>query len=359
MRIAIVSVTKQGSVLAEKIAGFKNWQDDELICYAKTGRGLIKHEAYDNLGLLLEKIWPKCQLLIFIMATGIVVRSISKFLQHKSLDPAVLCLDEKGKFVISLLSGHLGGANMFAKMLSNKLAGSQAVITTATDVNKLVAPDVIARDFNFKIASFVSLRYINAELADGEDITYYLAAHLEEYRPAIINYNLEVKLFEQLPIELLDKKIVIITDQILPEQWYNRDNILVMIPQHHVIGIGCRRDISGERILTAIRAVCQEQNIDLNSVKSLASAWVKSDEVGLLQTGKILNLPIDFYEQQELMYAIAKYNLRESAYVKKTLGIGNVCEAAALCTVKKGRIKVCKTAMNQITIAVVQENFTW
>ena len=359
MRIAIISVTKQGSILAEKIASLNNWQDDELFCYAKSGRGLIKHEQYDNLGVLLKEIWPKSQLLIFVMATGIVVRSIGDLLKHKSLDPAVLCLDEKGKFIISLLSGHLGGANMFAKMLSNRLVGSQAVITTATDVNKFVAPDVIARDFNFKIASFVSLRYINAEIADGEDICYYLAAHLAEYRQAIISYNVEVITFEQLPEELLDKKIVIVTDQVLPEKWYVRDNVLVMIPQHHVVGVGCRRDISGERILTAIRDVCQAQNIDLNSVKSLASAWVKSDEVGLLQAGKILNLPIDFYEQEELMYAIAKYNLCESAYVKKTLGIGNVCEAAALCKVKKGRIKVCKTAKNQITIAVVQENFTW
>lgn len=351
MKLAIISVTLNGSKLAERIQALPLGYAQD--CFCKRERGLFGAE-YDNLGDLLTELWPRYQGFIFIMATGIVVRSIAKLLEHKAKDPAVLCLDEKGEFVISLLSGHLGGANELAQVLSSQL-GSTPVITTATDVQGLVAPDVLARKLKLTIESFAALRYVNAHLAAGGKIEYYLPEHLQILYQDIPELSACHDLAE---LDSAAPAAVVITDTPPKKAWLEQKNILVMTPKHYILGIGCRRGTSREVIVSAIAEFAQKHDIALTSIAAIASAWLKSDEQGLLDAAEQLKLPIEFFPADRLAAAIDKYDLQESQYVQKTLGIGNVCEAAALCKAKKGRLKICKTVIQHITIAMVQESYT-
>ena len=119
-----------------------------------------------------------CDLIVFVGATGIAVRAAAPYLMGKAYDPAVIVIDEQGKFVIPLLSGHLGGANPIACRLA-AMTGAEAVLTTATDVHRKLAPDVFAQRNGLKIMDFTAAKLVAAALVRGETITIYTDAAVE------------------------------------------------------------------------------------------------------------------------------------------------------------------------------------
>lgn len=342
---AVIAVTAQGAALAQKIKEYY----PHIVVYEKRGRESGKPCCYyDSMMALMKDIFLQYDRIACIMATGIVVRSIAPLLLHKTKDPAIVVLDEKGQHVISLLSGHLGGANQWTQELAAYL-GSDPVITTATDVNQRPAADMVAKALGLYIDSMPSLRKINGDIVAGLPVKWYIDASLEAkeaYKDAA--RAMGVVLEEWQAQEKLQGPCVIVTDRLIQEEV----SVMALRPPTMIVGIGCRRGASLSYIEEAIQQAVTEVGRSFHSIAALASVVVKKDEPGLWAFAKKYNKDLVFYEIEELAAVTQELGLEESAFVKKTIGTGNVCEAAAI---KKGGLPILwqkKQKHTQVTTAI-------
>lgn len=314
--------------------------------------------TFSSLSSLMKDLMGQYDRLLFIMATGIVVRMIAPYIKHKSVDPAVVVMDEQGQFAISLLSGHLGGANEWTAELA-QLVSATPVITTATDVNGLPAPDVLARKLSAAVEDFSVLKEVNAAIVAKEIVPYYLDDTLyfsSYYKKLAKEMGIAVQCFNPLTVTgraacgNLDAAQVVITDLVIPRG----PRTLVLRPKSITLGIGCRRGTSADYIKAAILDALESIGRSLYSVQSIGSVTVKSDEIGLLQAARELNIPIHFHTPEAIEYIIESQGLEESKFVKETIGVGNVCETTALLEAKSQTLLLKKTKYQGITIAIAQ-----
>lgn len=295
MRTAIISLTAEGAKLAAKIS-------------AKVGgQTFAKGKDYSKLAELVAEVFGKFDGLIFICAAGIVVRMIAPHIVDKLSDPAVLVVDERGQNVISLLSGHVGRANELAVEIA-KAIEANPVITTATDVEGKFSVDAIASRLGLVPEPKEAIKAINAAILRGEEI-FVTAGEAR----------------------------------------------LNLIPQNLIAGVGCRRGTSSLKIFEAIERACAMIHQPIERVKLLASVDAKKNEVGLVSLAEAMGLEIKFFSGTELQKKIDEYKLEESKFVTRSVGVGNVCEAAALCCVEGARFALPKTAFKGVTVALLWE----
>lgn len=357
MKTAILSVTERGALLGQRLKSLLVQQELQTVeCYEKKGKtSQLEAHTFQKVSDIMENIFRTYDRVLCIMATGIVVRTIAPYIQHKSKDPAVMVMDEKGTFAISLLSGHLGGANEWTAEVA-ALVGATPVITTATDVNGLVAPDVLARRFQWQVLNFVGIRHVNAALVAGKNITYYIDKEL----PQATAYATELEALA-LPVIMAD-----MTDEASSTIWQS-DEPKVLISARHVpyheatlrlvpkilaLGMGCRRGTAKEHLARIIEQALAQVGYEKAAICGLASVNVKADEAGLLEVAEELGVPITFYTPEEMQPIIDKYKLKESQFVKKTIGVGNVCETTALLLSQNKEVLLHKTAEQGTTIAI-------
>lgn len=356
MKTAIISLTIQGANLGQRI---KLLLEEDTHCYEKSGRNSgLPCESFEKLSELMSEVFKSYDRILCIMSTGIVIRVIAPFIVHKSKDPAILVMDELGQNIISLLSGHLGGANEWTLELAEKL-DSNPVITTATDVNKYPAPDVLARKLNFKIDNFNDLVKINSAIVNGDKVSYFIDSdliHCHEYIERAKEYGIKlnsIKLDSNCFVSEKSDFYVIITDKIVDISGV----VLFLRPPTMVVGIGCRRGTSTEEIKFAVESSCQAQKRSIKSIFAAASVYLKKDEKGLLDYMRELNIPISFYAEEDIKRVIAENNIIESDFVKTKLGVGNICETTAILQGKSQDIIQPKTIYPKTTVAIVQANW--
>ena len=295
MRTAIISLTRNGTKVAKKIS--------EKI----GGQNFVKGKDFDKLTDLVKEIFGNFDGLIFICAAGIVVRIIAPHIVSKLSDPAVLVVDERGQNVISLLSGHIGQANQLTLEVARAI-DANPVITTATDVEGKFSIDGIASRLGLLPEPKEAIKAINAAILRGEEI--FVTAG---------------------------------------------DVRLNLIPQNLIAGVGCRRGTSSLKIFEAIQRACTMIHQPIERVNLLASADAKRNEPGLLSLAEVMDVEIKFFSPAELQKKIDEYKLEESKFVTRMVGVGNVCEAAALCCVEEARFALPKTTFKGVTVALLWE----
>ena len=350
MKLAILSVTYQGCLLAERLAVALGGNAD---VYAKEGRhpAHSKH-VFTSLSETVDKLFPIYDGLVFIMAAGIVVRVIAPHVRDKRVDPAVVVIDEKGQYAISLLSGHIGGANDLTHAVAEAI-GAQPVITTATDVGNLPAADVLAVKLGLTIEPFANLKQINAAIVHGERVVFFVDRDLACYSSYCRQAEgLGVNLAAMSEVEQTDTYdcAVMITDkklQLTKPHLYLR-------PRTLAVGIGCRRGVAASAILAAISDACLSVSRSPSSIAIIGSTVVKSDEQGILAAAKELDVPTVFFTNEQLQQCIEKHHLECSPFVGEQIGVGNVCEPAALVGAQANSLLLPKTIFPQITIAIAE-----
>ncbi len=379
MRYGVFAATPKGCQLAIRLVhALQEPQDSEAVMAGQELRGqveifvhqkqlrvmealpeqsIVQWQGYQKLAEVFAGGLASYDGLIFIMATGIVVRTLAPHLVSKLSDPAVLVMDDGGRNIISLLSGHLGGANRLTAYLASQL-GANPVITTATDVNNLLAPDVVAADLQCVPAPKKNLPLFNGSLLTGQRLIYWVDSQLkarENYEAVLQRHQIDYRLVGNLSeaiAEISSKELyVVLTSQ--AENLPSGENILYLQPRRLIAGVGCRRNTAKELIAQALAEACGSIGWGTGRISQLASTVVKADEVGLLAMAKELQVPIEFFENQQMAEMIEKYQLKESDFVKKTIGIGNICEAAALCCVPQGRIALNKHKYEKVTVALI------
>lgn len=353
MKLAILSVTYKGSVLADNLSQSLGCQVD---IYAKAGRNSVGTEhIFDSLSETVEKLFHEYDGLIFIMAAGIVVRVIAPLIRDKRFDPAVVIMDDGGQHVISLLSGHIGGANELAHRVAQSV-GARPVITTATDVSNLPAADVLAVKLDLCIDPFENMKCINAAIVNGDRVAFFVDT-------ALVNYQHYYKRAAEMGVGLTDINEIALTDKydcavaITDKELYMVKPHVYLRPSTLAIGIGCRRGTSSTEILAAIDNACRKIGRSRKSIAVIGTTLVKQDEVGLLATAQQLEVPVEFFTNEQLQESINQHQFETSTFVEKQIGVGNVCEPAALLGGQAENLLLTRTIYAKITIAIAEVKY--
>lgn len=339
MSISIFSLTKGGYGLAKELN--KDYPEAHMYVSEKIGQP-PHYLMAGNMKNCVAEAFKRDTALIFIMATGIVVRMLAPLLKHKAEDPAVIVIDEKGRHVISLLSGHIGGGNQLSIEIADKLK-STPVITTSSDVQGKIAVDVLAINNDLLIGSMKDARIFASHIVNDEAVQL------------ITDGKVRLKLDDKWtvnPMPLVEEDHILYISPIKP----NFTPGLKLIPKNIVIGIGCRRGKSKESILKAVRKALLSLNIDMRSLYKIATVDVKADEIGLIEAAKTLSLPLEIVDRKAIKEI--DHQFEGSDFVQKTIGVRTVCEPSALLASNKvGRFLMEKTAYDGITIAVWEEAY--
>ncbi|MDO5675415.1 MAG: cobalamin biosynthesis protein [bacterium] len=285
-------------------------------------------------------LWHSYDALICIMASGIVVRHIAPLMQDKLRDPAILVLDERGRFVISLLSGHMGGANRLAQKVA-ALCGGQAVITTASDVLDLTALDLWCASLGLQAADKKSFTRAMGRLVDKGSLQLWSDLPLPplppDIRPAAGPDEADLLISHAVSVQARADA------QIKPEP-------AILHPQALCLGIGCNRGTSKEDIAEAVQETLARHNLARRSVTRLASIDLKADEEGLLAFAAGAELPLDFFSKEALNQVEA---VQYSEAVFRATGAKGVAEPAALLAAgQQARLLVPKEKYADVTVAV-------
>ncbi len=335
MKIAVLTITKEAERLGKTLA--KDLANAELICC----RG--------NTAKAIALAWKDYDALICIMATGIVVRTIVPLVEDKKTDPAVLVMDQKGKYIIPILSGHLGGANGLARKIS-AIMGARPVVTTASDLMGNTALDIWIRDQGLRVANPEVLARLMGRLLDRGRLSIFSDSGL----PPLPHDLLEVdSIYEADMIVTPSSKAMGTGEQHMGQ--VNR-GALILHPPVLVAGIGCNRGTAPEKIADALNHTFISVGLSLDSLCRLASIDIKKDEIGLVDFANKTGLDLFFYSAQELN-SITDTGYSEAVF--RATGARGVCEPAAVLASGQGELIVRKQRCKDVTIAVAKATWPW
>ena len=340
-KAAILYITDNGFALARKL--------NSLYPYAKVFK--FKPDT-------LSKFWGKRKNFIFIMASGIVVRTIAPLLKDKRTDPAVVVLDEKGKFSVSLLSGHLGGANKIAKEIADFLNSkrglvgetkshprTEAVITTASDINGLPAIDLWAKENDLVIEKWETVSKISTRFLNSGELKVYS--------------EVEIKMPEGfLRTDKPSSADVLVTNKKgrFTDSPIHRFTGLYLRPRNLIIGVGCNKGTSANEIENSVKTVLDENNLSFLSIHSIAAIDIKANEPGLITFAQKYNLGIKTFSANELNTLISRQpsaiSFSKAAF--KATGAYAVAEPSALLASGADKLLVRKQKIGNVTVAIAE-----
>ena len=358
MKISVISFTKTGQKMAERILKSMCGGDETIILYSKCSRkktvqtaensgdvttqtfGVIPNKdsnvPTDNTGNTIAvqesvSVWAGEQMaahhaLVFVGACGIAVRAIAPWITDKLHDSPVLVMDEQGQYVIPLLSGHVGGANELAV----RLAG-----------------DLFAKRNDLWIHNREWIARVSAKILAGEKITMSVqTGHLavDETIPS------EIRLCAYPPVEKVDVLIADNTEEIFRKEAAE----LLLKPKKYILGAGCKKGTDSVKLEAFLRKILEEQDIAIEQVAALASIDVKKEERCLLEFSEKYRIPFQTYPAQKLQTVYGTFH--GSDFVKSQVGVDNVCERAAMKAAgADGRICRAKQAQDGMTVAIAEK----
>jgi cobalt-precorrin 5A hydrolase len=346
--IAIWVITPNGTRIARQITA--HLPDADLYASAKSSPGKLKATIFDKLSDTVAEKFHGYSAHIFVMATGIVVRMIAPFIQNKIEDPAVVVVDDRGRHAISLLSGHLGGANDLTCRVAEMIQANP-VITTATDVNDKPAIDVLAKQNRLNIENPSAIKTVNMALLTDQPIGLHdpFAVLPGDIPNAVQLAEKDLSKWEgaeegAAAIYVGDKQADMPAD------------VLVLRPASLIAGIGCNRNTPMHEIRDLLEEVLENHHLAGASLGRIATIDLKADEPGLLELAKTIGVPIDFFSREEL--GQVKDIQTPSTLVENHIGVKSVCEAAAILASQMGTLIVPKQKTPNVTVALARKAFT-
>ena len=340
-KVAIYAITEKGSQKAGELS--EGLEESEVFIPGRFGDKFPYFNKFEakTLGKIVSDNWHKYDAHIFIMATGIAIRKISHLLKSKLSDPAVVVCDELGSNAISLLSGHIGGANRLSAVIAG-ITGGRAVITTATDINKMMAFDELAAINHWRISSSKdNIKILNSMLLEGKNIDILIPEKdFDKHYKGVRGLRL-IK-----SIDEISGHGAVVLDVFNGE--YSVPT-LELKSATYAVGIGCRKDTSSGKIESAFNDALKKASIDIENISIIASCDIKEEELGLLKFAKKNNLNIQFYSKEELN-KIETPNITPRAI--KEFGIKSVAEASSIMAANGGKLILKKEKYEKVTIAI-------
>jgi cobalt-precorrin 5A hydrolase len=346
-KVAILAITKNGIKIATRIKQlFPSW---EVFVPSKFQDNTISATWYEEqTSAKIAELFGKFDGLVCIFSLGAVIRLVAPFLKDKKTDPAVIVIDDKASFVISALSGHLGGANELTEEIAKKF-GAVPVVTTAADVNKTIPVDLVGKEYGWKIDDDSNVTRISALMVNEEKIGVYQDAGEKNWWKIELPKNVTVyKSIEELA-RSDSKAYLIISDRIIDDNVVKKS--VIYRPQTLVVGIGLHGDTTKEKIKECLGESLSKHGLSLQSIARLVSIKKPKDVQGLIDAAKDLRIPLEYFDRDEL----AKITIpNPSEMVQAYEGTPSVSEAAAIKS-SGGRLVVEKQRFPpDLTIAIAR-----
>jgi cobalt-precorrin 5A hydrolase len=350
MRIAAIAITgggaRLGRKLANSMAGLELYVSSRYA--GQAGRTCHRFDPAE-LRDLIAGIWKSYDGFVLLMATGIVVRMVAPLLESKETDPAVVVMDDAGRFAIALLSGHLGGANELAERCAFA-SGARAVITTATDANDLPSFDMLAREQGWVIDDIRRVKILNTMLLDDEEI-----AVVDQTGQARIwlHGRGRITFYETFAEAACSaaRGFLFVTNRTLPPQT-TPEQLLILRPRNIVLGIGCNRGTPADEIDAFVAPHLKRLFLSPKSVCCVASVAAKRNEAGMMEYAERLGVPLRCFESDELN-RIA-FPSPPSEHALAAVGAAGVAEPAAILASGGGRLLLKKVKSANVTLAVAE-----
>ena len=339
-RVLLITCSVRGYATMQKLAKkLENISGAEIIAKVKC-EALPEVSMKETVKACVDEYFEQVDAIVFVTASGIAVRSVAEHLTHKSKDPAIVCMDECSKHVISLVSGHAGGANALTQMLADVMWATP-VITTATDVEGQFSIDDYAREHNLVVTDWAKAKAISAEvLATGAKPAWVDEAEVsqEEEKNACgickeqKSTGIDVGKIENdgCENEIGVQKLQIGSHQVVitPQDVSVDAQTLQLIPRCIVAGVGCKKGIPVDKIEHAVQDAFAKAGLRMEALCAVASIDLKKEEAGLLEFCETRNVPFETYAAEELQAVPGTYSASE--FVSGVTGVDNVCERSAV-----------------------------
>ena len=340
-KIAVIAITKHGIEIARRIK--ENMQEVKI--YAPTKYNISRTEPQSDITWFTEQttqlmtnLFKSNDALICIFSLGAVIRLIAPLLVDKRSDPAVLVIDDKANFVISALSGHLGGANALTRLVASFFPNSQPIITTAADVNETIAVDLVGREFGWRIENPENVTRVSAFMINEEKIALYQQTGEKNWLPTsslpknvMVVKNLDEIRLPEFKAALIISDILIIDPVILEKS-------VIYRPKSLVVGLGLHWDTRKDDIEFGIQTVMKDKGLSFMSIRNISSINREKKIRGLQEFSDHYDIPVETYDKDRLAAVTAP---NPSHVVQKFEGTASVSEASSILS-SKGEIIVPK-----------------
>jgi cobalt-precorrin 5A hydrolase len=346
-KVSVLAITKNGINIGIKLKElFPNWEIFAPVKLSNENNSIIWYSEPTSDKII--ELFKNSNALICLFSLGAVIRLIAPHLKDKKTDPAVIVIDDKTNFVISVLSGHIGGANELTQEISEKL-NALPVITTAADVNKTIAVDLVGREFGWRIDDDTTVTKISAHMVNAEPIGVFQQTNDQKWYKQLPKNVTIYDSLEELK-KSNSKAHLIISDEIIDNE-LSQESVIYR-PQSLVIGIGLHWDTTKDTIKEGIEHCLKKFNLSSKSIAKLVSIKKPENVQGLIDLGKEMQVPVEYVDREELAEIITP---NPSTTVKAFEGTASVSEAAAI-KVSKGELIVEKQKFPpNLTVAIARK----
>ena len=346
-KVSVLAITKNGINIGERLKElFPNWDIFVPSKLSNENKSITWYSEPTSDKII--ELFKNSNALICLFSLGAVIRLIAPYLKDKKTDPAVIVIDDKTNFVISVLSGHIGGANELTQEISEKL-NALPVITTAADVNKTIAVDLVGREFGWKIDDETTVTKISAHMVNAEPIGVFQQTGNKKWYKELPKSVTIYNSLEELK-KSNSKAYLIISDTIIDNELAQES--VIYRPQSLVIGIGLHWDTTKDTIKDGIEHCLKKFNLSSKCIAKLVSIKKSEDVQGLIDLGEEMKIPVEYVNREELAEIITP---NPSNTVKAFEGTASVSEAAAI-KISNGELIVEKQKFPpNLTVAIARK----
>ena len=364
-RTAIIALTRNGARMARTLTGMLN-KDREVTLFMDR-RFYEEGDAAETFDLpvrpVVERAFAEYSSLVLFLSAGASIRLLAPCLEGKKVDPAVVCVDDAGSFCVSLVSGHVGGADRLAQEVARHL-NATPVITSASHASGTLAVDLLGREYGWRLtASSTTVTRASAAVINARSVGVWQGAGEPGWWPHETPLPENITVYPALNDLAASAcaAALIITDSSESLDTLLADKITVVYrPRSLVAGMGCRRGVPVEELERLLVETFQENSLALECLAGIATAEIKRGEPGLEQLAERHGVPLSFFSAEELNEV---FETNPSAVTVKSerayglVGVWGVAEPAALLTAGSDGLVVTRKNTPRATIAVARKNF--
>ena len=358
--IALVAITKHGTELGKKLKAAipeANLLVSEKFAASAPGAVVMKETVSKEIARWFHQYEEIC----FLISLGAVVRMIAPVLKDKHTDPGVVVVDDRGQFAISVLSGHVGGANAFCERIAKAL-GAQAVVTTASDVGKTIPVDILGRELGWTTEGEENVTRVSASVVNEEPIAFIQETGEARWWTRDVPLPKSIRVFPSWDgVDLAAFKSFLVVSDRVREQFPQaiQDRLVLYRPRSLVLGVGCDRGVPEEALFEAVEVALKDAGLSRRAVRNVATIDIKENEPAINALCARMDWPLVTFTKDELLETFSRVHVpNPSAVVKKYTGTPGVSEPSCLRSAGAERLLVEKRKFAAgITVAVARVVF--